>query len=59
MDRYFLLYQQYFDISGKWDNMGKGSRTIANNVGFNTSNFDGIFTMNVKARDKYCGSRES
>ena len=55
----YELYQQYFDISWKWDNMGKGSKTIATNVGSITTNFDGIFTMTVKARDQYCGSRES
>jgi len=53
------LYQKYFDISWKWDNMGKGAKTIATNVGSITTNFDGIFTMTVKARDQYCGSRES
>jgi len=55
----YELYQQYFDISWKWDNMGNGSKTIATNVGSITTNFDGIFTMTVKARDQYCGSRES
>lgn len=53
------LYQKFFDISWKWDNMGKGSRIIATNVGSITTNYDGIFTMNVKAKDQYCGSRES
>jgi hypothetical protein len=53
------LYQKYFDISWKWDNMGKGSRIIATNVGSITTNYDGIFTMTVKARDQYCGFRES
>jgi hypothetical protein len=55
----YELYQQYFDISWKLDNMGRGSRIIATNVGSITSNYDGIFTMTVKARDQYCGSRES
>ena len=55
----YELYQKFFDISWKWDNMGKGSRIIATNVGSVTSNFDGIFSMTVKARDQYCGSRES
>jgi hypothetical protein len=55
----YELYQQYFDISWKWDNMGRGSKVIATNVGSITTNYDGIFTMTVKARDQYCGSRES
>lgn len=55
----YELYQQYFDISWKWDNMGRGSKIIANNVGSITTNYDGIFTMIVKAKDQYCGSRES
>jgi hypothetical protein len=55
----YELYQKYFDISWKWDNMGRGSKVIATNVGSITTNFDGIFTMTVKARDQYCGSRES
>jgi len=55
----YELYQKYFDISWKWDNLGNGSKTIATNVGSITTNFDGIFTMTVKARDQYCGSRES
>lgn len=55
----YELYQQYFDISWKRNNMGRESSIIATNVGSITSNFDGIFTMIVKAKDQYCGSRES
>jgi hypothetical protein len=55
----YELYQKYFDISWKWNDMGRGSRIIATNVGSITTNYDGIFTMIVKARDQYCGSRES
>ena len=55
----YELYQQYFDISWKRNNMGRETSIIATNVGSITSNFDGIFTMIVKAKDQYCGSRES
>ena len=55
----YELYQKYFDITWKWDDMGRGSKIIASNVGSITTNYDGIFTMTVKARDQYCGSRES
>jgi hypothetical protein len=55
----YELYQQYFDISWKRNNMGRESSIIATNVGSITSNFDGIFTMIVKAKDQHCGSRES
>jgi hypothetical protein len=55
----YELYQKYFDISWKRNNMGRESSIIATNVGSITSNFDGIFTMIVKAKDQYCGSRES
>ena len=55
----YELYQRYFDISWKWDNLGRGSRIIATNVGSITTNYDGNFTMIVKSRDQFCGSRES
>jgi len=55
----YELYQQYFDITWKWDDMGRGSKIIASNVGSITTNYDGSFTMTVKAKDQYCGSRES
>jgi hypothetical protein len=55
----YELYQRYFDITWKWDNLGRGSRIIATNVGSITTNYDGNFTMIVKSRDQYCGSRES
>lgn len=55
----YELYQQYFDISWKRNNMGRESSIIATNVGSITTNYDGIFTMIVKARDQYCGTKES
>jgi hypothetical protein len=39
--------------------MGKESSIIATNVGSITTNIDGIYTMIVKARDQFCGSKES
>jgi len=53
------LYQKYFDITWNWNNMGRGTKVIASNVSSITTNYDGIFTMTVKARDQFCGSRES
>ncbi len=55
----YELYQQYFDISWKRNNMGRESSIIATNVGSITTNYDGIFTMIVKSKDQYCGSKES
>ena len=55
----YELYQQYFDISWKRNNMGRESSIIATNVGSITTNYNGIFTMIVKAKDQYCGSKES
>ena len=55
----YELYKQYFDISWKRNNMGKESSIIATNVGSITTNTDGIYTMIVKARDQFCGSKES
>ena len=53
------LYQQYFDISWKKNNMGKETSIVATNVGAVTSNYNGIFSMLVKSKNSYCGDRES
>ena len=53
------LYQQYFDISWKRNNMGKETSIVATNVGAVTSNYNGVFSMLVKSKNSYCGDRES